>query len=64
MCFINLPKAYGSVDRELLWEVLTRAGVPDGMIMAVGQFHTSNLERVCMDNGVFLDWFAVPKQLR
>ena len=27
VCFIDLHKAYGSVDRELLWEVLIRSGV-------------------------------------
>lgn len=27
-CFIDLQKGYHSVDRELLWEVLTRFGVP------------------------------------
>ena len=27
-CFIDLTKAYGCVDRILLWKVLTRFGVP------------------------------------
>ena len=32
MCFIDLQKAYDSVDRELLWGVLARFGVPAEII--------------------------------
>ena len=37
MCFVDLQKAYDSVDRELLWKVLARAGVPSAMIDVIRQ---------------------------
>ena len=31
-CFVDLQKAYDSVDRSLLWVVLARFGVPPVMV--------------------------------
>ena len=39
MCFIDLQKAYDSVDRELIWVVLARFGVPEKMSTVIRQFH-------------------------
>ena len=35
MCLIDLEKAYDSVDRELLWKVLARAGIPAEMMAVI-----------------------------
>ena len=35
VCFIDLTKAYDSVDRTLLWSVLARFGVPQNMISVI-----------------------------
>ena len=51
MCFVDLQKAYASADRELLWEVLDRAGVPSVMIDVIRQFHDGMRARVRMDDG-------------
>ena len=51
MCFVNLQKAYDSADRELLWEVLARAGVPSVMIDVIRQFHDGMRARVRLDDG-------------
>ena len=37
VCFIDLTKAYDSVDRTLLWSVLARFGVSQNMISAIRQ---------------------------
>ena len=64
MCFIDLRKALYTVDRTLLWQVLTRIGVPPHMIAVIQQFHDGT--RACMrpDHGVCLDWFEVEQGLR
>ena len=50
MCFIDLQKAYDSVDRELLWVVLARFGVPEKMLTVIGQFHEGMRARVRTDD--------------
>ena len=35
MCFIDLQKAYDTIDHTLLWQVLTRIGVPPQMIAVI-----------------------------
>ena len=64
MCFIDLQKAYDIVDRTLLWQVLTRIGVPPQMMAVIPQFYDGM--RVCVrpDDGVYLDWFEVEQGLR
>ena len=43
--FIDLHKTYDTVDRQLLWVVLARFGVPVKMLTALRQFHEGR--RVC-----------------
>ena len=64
MCFIDLQKAYDTVDRTLLWQVLTRIGVPSQMIAAIRQFHDRMRACVRPDGGVCSDWFEVDQRLR
>ena len=64
MCFIDLQKAYDTVDRTLLWQVLTRIGVPPQMIAVIRQFHDGM--RACLrpDDSVCSDWFEVEQRPR
>ena len=53
VCFIDLTKAYDSVDRTLLWTVLARFGVPQIMISVIRQFHDGMRVCVQLDDRVF-----------
>ena len=64
MCFIDLQKAYDTVDRTLLWQVLTRIGVPPQIIAVIRQFHDGVRACVRPDDGVCLHWFEVEQRLR
>ena len=64
VCFIDLQKAYDTVDRTLLWQVLTRIGVPPQMIAVIQQFHDGMRACVRTDDGVCSDWFDVEQGQR
>ena len=64
VCIIHLIKAYDSVDRTLLWTVLTRFGVPQNMISIIRQFHDGMRACVRLDGRVCSGWFAVQQGLR
>ena len=64
VCFIDLTKAYDSVDRTLLWTVLTRFGVPQNMISVIRQFHDGMRACVRLDDRACSGWFAVEQGLR
>ena len=64
VCFVDLTKAYDSVDRTLLWTVLARFGVPQIMISVIRQFHDGLRACVRLDDRVFSRWFAVEQGLR
>ena len=64
VCFIDITKAYDSVDRTLLWTVLARFGVPKIMISVIRQFYDGMRACVRLDNRVCSRWFAVEQGLR
>ena len=64
MCIIDLKKTYDTVDRTLLWQVLTRIGVPTRMTAVIQQFHDGMRACVRPDDGVYSDWFEVERGLR
>ena len=64
VCFIDLTKAYDSVDRTLFWTVLARFGVPQIMISVIRQFHDGMRACVRLDDRVCSRWFAVEQGLR
>ena len=64
MRFIDLQKAYDTVDRTLLWQVLTRIGVPPQMIAVIRQFHDGMRACVRPDDGICSDLFEAEQGLR
>ena len=64
MCFIDLQKAYDTVDRPLPWHVLTRIGVPPQMIAVIQQFHDRMRAYMGPDDDVCSDWFEVEQVIR
>ena len=64
MCFIDLQNAYDTVDHTLLWQVLTRIGVPPQMIAVIQQFHDGMRACVRPDDGVCSNWFKMKQRLR
>ena len=53
VCFIDLTKAYFSVDRTLSWIVLARFGLPQIMISVIRQFHDGMRACVRLDGRVW-----------
>ena len=39
LCFVDLAKAYDSVDRTLLWDIFARFGVPPRFLAVIREFH-------------------------
>ena len=64
LCFIDLQKAYDSVDRSLLWQILARYGVPRRIIAVIRQFREGMRACVRNDNGHCSEELSVEQGLR
>ena len=62
--FIDLQKAYDSVDRTLIQQVLARFGMPQQMIEVIRQFHDGMRACPRSDDGRCWEWFEVTQGLR
>ena len=51
VCFIDLIKAYDSVDRTLLWDVLARSGVPRRMLAVIREIRDGMQTCTRLDDG-------------
>ena len=61
--FVDLRKAYDSVPREALWQVLERCGVPPRMLKVVKSFHVG-MQAVVRVGATLSDSFEVRNGLR
>ena len=65
LCFIDIQKPYDSVDRNLLWQVLSRLGVPPQMITTeFREFHDGMRKNVLSSYGTCSEPFEVNQGLR
>ena len=64
LCFIDTQKAYDSVDRTLLWQVLARFGVPQQTVEMIRQFLDGIRAWVRSDDGRCSEWLEVAQRLR
>ena len=64
MCFVDLTKAYDSVDRTLLRTVFARFGVPPKMLAVIRHFHDGMRARIRTDDGECSGWFGMWQGLR
>ena len=56
--FVDLTKAFDTVSREGLWQIMAKFGCPDIFISIVRQFHDGMMVSV-RDNGEYSEEFAV-----
>ena len=61
--FIDLKKAYDSVPRAALWQVLKKFGIPLALLSVVCSFHEGMRAFVCV-RGEFSDSFEVRNGVR
>ena len=58
MVFIDLTKAFDSVNRTGLWKLLAKVGCPDTCVDVIRSFHDGMMARV-QDQGTESDAFTV-----
>ncbi|CAF4497680.1 unnamed protein product, partial [Rotaria magnacalcarata] len=58
MCFIDISKAYDSVNRELLWKVCRQYGISEKLVNLLKMLYTNSKAKVKV-NGEFSDSFEI-----
>ena len=61
--YIDFQKAYDRVDREVMWEILRRRGIPEQMVTFIKNFHEGAEARVRV-NGVESETFTLGRGLK
>ena len=64
LCFVDLQKAYDSVDRTFIWQVIAHFETLRQMIEVIRQLHDGMRACVRRDDGRCLEWFEVAQALR
>jgi hypothetical protein len=62
-CYVDLTKAYDKVNRELLWRILRRLGIPDRLVNLITSFHEGAYAQAQV-NGVLSNPFPLHRDLK
>lgn len=63
-CFVDLEKAYDSVNRKALWIVLSRFGLPEILIGNIKAFHDGMRGRIKLPGSKYTKYFNIVNGLR
>ncbi len=63
ICFVDLTKAYDSIDRKTLWKILKKCGVDEKMIKIIRAFH-DNMKAKINISGNFSNELDINEGLR
>ncbi len=50
MVFVDLTKAFDTVNRDGLWKILLKLGCPDKFVSLIRSFHEGMLQRSCQNH--------------
>jgi len=64
IAFIDLKKAFDSVDRDKLWNIMTSKGIPTHLITIIQKMYMENIIRVNAGNGISEDFRAITQGVR
>jgi hypothetical protein len=62
-CYVDLTKVYNKVNRELLWKILRRLGIPDRLVNLIISFHEGASAQAQV-NGVLSSPFPLQRGLK
>ena len=51
-CYVDLTKAYDKVNRELLWTIMRRLGIPECFVRVIISFHVGATAQAQLDDGL------------
>jgi hypothetical protein len=52
IAFIDVKKAFDSVDRDELWTIMSSKGIPTLLITIIKNMYMENIIRINIDNGI------------
>ena len=56
--FVDFEKAFDSIHRESLWNIMRRYGIPDKMVRVIAEIYLG-FEFTVVDGSVTSEWFII-----